>query len=196
MNPLGPNGRLPSRPRRPGSAARGSTLFELVVVLVILAAVTAVAVPRFNSLIAQDQLERAARELTDNIRLVRSMAVRDRIDQDIYFDTAQQRYGIPGLPARQPEDDFYYVTFEPPLTLDTVEFGLESTLSFNRLGVPRAAGYVRITDGQATICLTVSPLTGEVTRSYQRGLEGGTGEEGEIEGEGASGEEASGIEEY
>mgnify|MGYP001272998358 CR=1 FL=1 len=59
-------------------ARKGTSLAELVVVVVILAAMAMVAVPRFShALVRMKRAEAAAAKLVTDLRLTRSMAIRD-----------------------------------------------------------------------------------------------------------------------
>lgn len=85
----GAGGRLDQKPDQ-----RGVTFIELVVVLALLAIVAMIAVPQFGRFASQSRVKRAATELFQNIRLARTMAIKENRQYLIVFDTANNRYFV------------------------------------------------------------------------------------------------------
>jgi prepilin-type N-terminal cleavage/methylation domain-containing protein len=73
---------------------RGVTFIELVVVLALLAIVAMIAVPQFGRFASQSRVKRAATELFQNIRLARTMAIKENRQYLIVFDTVNNRYFV------------------------------------------------------------------------------------------------------
>ncbi len=63
-------------PQRRSGAAAGFSLLEMLVVLCVLAAVAALAVPRMQSSAAGAQITRSARALANELRMLRAEAIR------------------------------------------------------------------------------------------------------------------------
>jgi len=83
---------------RPSSAgwqrAAGVTLLELLIVLMIVAIVTAVVIPRLGSGVSNMELRGAARSLASGLRLARSEAVSQRRETFLVIDVAGRRFKV------------------------------------------------------------------------------------------------------
>ena len=78
------------RPRR----AAGVTLLELLIVLMIVAIVTAVVIPTFGGGVSNVELRGAARSLASGLRLARSEAVSQRRETFLVIDVAGRRFKV------------------------------------------------------------------------------------------------------
>jgi prepilin-type N-terminal cleavage/methylation domain-containing protein len=153
-----------------GKRQPGVTLAELVIVLVILGLLSAIAVPRLADTIRRQRLDNASRRLVEDIRLARSLAIRDKTDRSVVFEPVLQRYSLPDEPGLDGSTRPYVVQFNPqqgPVRLVSASFGGSSELVFSRLGVPAAGGSAALTDGVQQITVLVSPTTGRVSRVWQ-----------------------------
>ncbi len=88
-------------PRMP-STASGVTLLELLIVLVIMAAVTGLVVPMFGSGVSTTELKSAARQLASGLRLARSEAVTQRRETFLVLDVAGRRFRVDRNPKEHP----------------------------------------------------------------------------------------------
>ncbi len=88
-------------PRMP-STASGVTLLELLIVLVIMAAVTGLVVPMFGSGVSTTELKSAARQLASGLRLARSEAVTQRRETFLVLDVAGRRFRVDRNPKEYP----------------------------------------------------------------------------------------------
>jgi general secretion pathway protein H len=83
---------------RPSTAgwqrAAGVTLLELLIVLMIIAIVTAVVIPRLGSGVSNIELRGAARSLASGLRLARSEAVSQRRETFLVLDVAGRRFKV------------------------------------------------------------------------------------------------------
>ncbi len=77
-------------PRR----AAGVTLLELLIVLMIMAFVTAIVIPIFQGGVSNTQLRGAARALASGLRLARSEAVSQRRETFLVLDVANRRFKV------------------------------------------------------------------------------------------------------
>jgi len=72
---------------------RGVTLLELLIVLVIIAFVTAISIPIVNG-VSNAEMRSAARELASGLRLARSEAVSQRRETFLVIDLAGRRFKV------------------------------------------------------------------------------------------------------
>ena len=82
-----------SRATKAPSRSRGVTLLELLIVLVIIAIVSAVAVPIFTGT-SNVEMKSAARQLASGLRLARSAALTERRETFLVIDLAGRRFKV------------------------------------------------------------------------------------------------------
>lgn len=94
---------LPLRPRRGfariAALTRGFTLFELLVVMMILAMVTAVTLPSIGGRLGAARERTAARDLATVLRQTRGAAIAGNRDLALTIDTNALTYATDGRPA-------------------------------------------------------------------------------------------------
>lgn len=95
----------------PGSVGRmqlndsaGFSLIELIVVLAILAAATALALPRTGGALQGASLDSAALQLASALRLARADVIRSSRDRTLTLDMNQKAYWSDHEPKRKPLD--------------------------------------------------------------------------------------------
>jgi general secretion pathway protein H len=74
--------------------ASGFSLLELLIVLSIMAVVTAIVIPVFGNGVSTTQLKTAARQLASGLRLARSEAVSQRRQTFLVLDVAGRRFKV------------------------------------------------------------------------------------------------------
>jgi len=145
--------------RKPGGAVRNAfTLVEAFFVMVILAILSAIAVPRYAGFVANQQLEGAARRLTADLSLAQRQARRSSASQTVAFDVANSKYQLVGMKhLDHPSQPFEICLKDEPYRARIVSasFGGDATLVFDGFGAPDTAGTVVIAVGayQKTINL-------------------------------------------
>lgn len=162
-----------SRPRR------GFTLVELIVVLVIVATLATMVIPRFAGSAQSAQLRENADQLLVMARYAQNYAVTHRSACRIVIDPQERRFGleIQEDPLRRP-DEFTVVKDGPakPQTLgEGIGFGSlrvehgprgrdigPSTIAFTPTGESDSA-VVEITNGRRTLSLVLIPSSGRAT---------------------------------
>jgi len=82
-------------------SARGFTLFELLVVLAIMALFFGIALPRFSKALPSVQLKDAALEIAAGLRGARSRAIARNQQSLFVLDLASRRFAISGAQAVQ-----------------------------------------------------------------------------------------------
>ena len=73
---------------------RGFTLIELMVVIVVIATLTAISVPNFLAYLPNARLKRAARELYSNMQLSKMGAIKQNTAWAIVFDKTDDKYQV------------------------------------------------------------------------------------------------------
>ena len=160
--------RSPSR----SSRRAGFTLAELIVVLVIVAIAAAMVVPyAFGT---SSQAVSAARMIASDLQYAQNTAITDQQSVSVYFDAQGRNYSLrynESTYLKHPitrED--YIVDFDTlegfeSMTIVSVDFGGDSTVTFDVLGAPEPAGGGTITvrAGHHVYRLEVSAATGNVT---------------------------------
>ena len=80
--------------RRRRAHARGVSLLELLIVLMIIAFVSAITIPMLGSGVSNAELRSAARQLAAGLRLARSEAVTQRRETFLVVDLAGRRFKV------------------------------------------------------------------------------------------------------
>lgn len=157
-----------SRSRKHAPAATGVrsfTLLELVLVLVIVAMVGAMAVPRYVQAVARSRLDAAANRLVADLTMGRNRAIAQSRTQKIGFDVANESYNFAGMADPVHPDSAYTVSLgaEPYLAdIESADCGGDATLIFNGFGYPDSAATITLAVGSEKRTVVVDGTTGEV----------------------------------
>jgi prepilin-type N-terminal cleavage/methylation domain-containing protein len=149
-----------------GSRTRPAfTLIEMSVVIVLIAILSAVAIPRYASSVNRYRVEMAAKRVAADFALARNAARTSGVGQTINFGSPSNGYTMPGLAAPDGRNGDYTVRLahEPyKVGLGNVAFGASSVTSvqFNRYGYPTAAGSVVVTSGGYSKTIYLDGTTG------------------------------------
>ncbi len=153
--PCAARARRRERPAR--RLLRGVTLIELALVIVMLAILAGVALPRFGNSIARQRLDAAARRVAADLELGRRRAEQTCATQHVVFSVAQNAYRLSGMPnPDHPGVEYAVCLREYNATLST-----NADLTFNGFGVPGSAGTVTIQAGAQSRTITLA-LNGEI----------------------------------
>lgn len=159
---------------RPGPAANGFTLIELMAVLVILGIAAAIVVPMLGGTGDVDAVA-AARRLQSDIRYAQNYAITHQTRVRIVFNSSSRQYVLSEVPpAASPVVLTHPVTKRPYVVGFNAIDGLASvgiskttfvdeTLEFDSLGSPSSAGAIDLVSGRANKTVSVSAVTGKVT---------------------------------
>ena len=151
----------------------GFTIVELIMVIVILAVIAALAIPRFDSYYTII-LEGAARRLVSDIRYTQRLAIAKHDDYGIEFNTGSDSYRVYRVsdnstavePLSRGNFIMNYTTDSEFKSIDlaSANFGGTSNLRFTSLGTPQDAnGNNLASAGTATISYKGSSKTVSVT---------------------------------
>lgn len=125
----------------------GFTLVELVMVVVIVATLAAIALPRYAESTRRYQVSLAARRIATDIAFAQSRARATSSSKSIVFNVADSTYEIPGERALDHAAGAYAVRLgDPPYqaTLDAVNFDNFATAQFDGFGKLQSSGTIRV----------------------------------------------------
>lgn len=160
---------LPGRCRTRAPTATGVrafTLLELVIVLVIVAMLGAMAVPRYVQAVARNRLDAAANRLVADLTLARRRAIAQSRSQKVGFDVSTESYNFAGIADFAHPDGTYTVSLaaEPYLAnIESADCGGDATLIFNGFGYPDSAATIQLVVGNEKRSVVVDATTGGVS---------------------------------
>lgn len=135
---------------------RGFTLLELLIVMVISAALLAIVPPMLSRQLEQADFKRSARELASALRSARTAAVASQREQSVQLDLVARRY-------RDHRGGEHHLPAEPTIKLHTAR----SEIAGARIGSIRfypdgsaTGGGLSLSDGQRQLRVEVDWLTG------------------------------------
>lgn len=139
----------------------GFTLVELVLVLVIVAVVSAIALPKFSQASARHQLNSAADRVASDLELAQTRARAASLDVSLTFSTSEHHYDFSSAVG----DATHVELDESPYGVKILraKFGATNVASFNGFGIPKISGYVILQKGSETRAVILYS-NGEVRR--------------------------------
>ena len=152
---------LRAQPIRP--AVQAFSLIELITVVVIIAMLASIAIPRFGDSIARQRADAAAQRIAADLKLARRIAVTTSMSQTVSFDTTELSYRLVGLPHLDHADQEYKVNlFEEPYSATgfSTDFGDDSEVVFDMYGMPDSGGSVQVQMGEHYRTVTLDAVTG------------------------------------
>lgn len=141
---------------------RGFTLLELIVVVAIIAMLSAVAIPRFGRSLARERCAAASRRIVADLALARRVAQARSATITVAFSD-NTGYAIAGLADRNRVGSAYSVSLvKEPYLMTTVKasFGGATSVSFDAYGVPNSAGAIRVGAGEYQYNVTLDVNSG------------------------------------
>ncbi len=158
--------------RRP--AAIGMTILELVLVVGIIAVLSAIAIPRFANAIQGNTLDRAADRVAAAIRTARAGALRSRQSHKVVIDTTANTCTLwkicaPAADQAVPDPDhpgqaYVLNAGDAPyrgVRIASTDFA-DNTVTFDRFGSPAAGGTITISLGTRSRTIRVMAGSGRV----------------------------------
>jgi general secretion pathway protein H len=147
-------GRIKSR------ISAGFTLFELLVVLTLMAMIYALAIPMISANLPGIELKGAARQLAAGLRQARSKAITQRIESTLTLDVEKRNFKVSGDQLRH----------TLPATLNISLYTAQSELLPGRIGSIRfypdgssTGGRITVKSETRSYDVNVDWLTGQVT---------------------------------
>ena len=167
--------------RRPGDisthrtdGARGYTLTEVLVVVVIIGVAAAIVVPSMSHA-GSLGVQAAVRTVVADILYAQNEAVAHARSRSVIFDVDNNAYRLAdetgktlSVAWRSGTSENYIVSLDTDGRFDGVriaaaDFGGSSELTFDDLGGPESGGRVELTYRQQRYAVDVAPFTGRVT---------------------------------
>lgn len=149
-----------------GFRGHGFSLLELIVVVVILAIISAIAAPRYSMAIQRYRLEMAANRVAADISLAKSYARAKGSSATISFSVSGSTYSIAGLTSTERLGEAHGVNLSRDpfgVSIQSVDFAGTNTLTIKGYGTPTSGGTVRLRLGDLTKVITVTAGSGEVS---------------------------------
>ena len=146
--------------RQPGS---GFSLVELLVVLMIVGAVSGIALPRYSGALLRYRADLTAKRVAADFELARSYAKTNSTTITISFDAGAHTLRIPALPALNDASGTYEFRIdEAPYHARIVSASFNATpdVSFDMYGKPHSSGTVVIEAGGHVRTINVDADTG------------------------------------
>lgn len=144
----------------------GVSLLELVLVLSILAVISAIAMPRFAGAIQNATLDQMSRRVAMDLRVAQSNAIRLQRQQDVLYETVANRYTLAGMTHPDRRTQAYVISITElsggSVQLSSANFN-GSTCSFDRYGSPLVPGTVVLSLGIQTKTVRVAAGSGRIT---------------------------------
>jgi Tfp pilus assembly protein FimT len=151
-------------------ACRAFTLVELVTILVIVAFLAGVAVPRYASSLNNFAVDGAARRIAADLALAQAIARNTSSPQTVSFNAPARQYQIVGYTDPDHPGNTYTVSLAADpyhatlsaVTLTKAGAGV-TQVTFDRYGFPDASGYLQVTVGSVSKRITLDATTGRTT---------------------------------
>lgn len=146
-------------------ADRGMSLFELVLVVAIVATLAAVAAPRFSSADRRYRADAAARRIVADLDYVARTARARSAPHAVSFSLTAHTYVSSAPPLDVGPDEPYTVRLDVPpyrARLVGVDFEGNTELTFSGYGRPEQGGEISVAVGDIVRSIRVDVATGEV----------------------------------
>lgn len=143
---------------------RGFTLLELTMVMVVVAIVAAVAIPRQATALHSRRASVAAQRIVADLEYARAQAITGSASQSLVFSTDAEQYSLPGVSFLS-EGAYAVELWDAPFHCDlvSVDFGGGLTLTFDGYGLPDNAGFVIVASGSSQRRVDVDGSSGRGT---------------------------------
>ncbi len=128
----------------------GFTLVELVIVIAVLAVISAVAIPRFASASARSRLDAAALRVVQDIGIASSSAAAAGANRQLVFEPLSDQYAVVGVRTRGGGFFRSVKLGDPPYEVNVVSatFGGSPLLVLNGHGVSESDGTINLAVGR------------------------------------------------
>ena len=143
---------------------RAFSLLELVMIIAIIAIVSAIAVPRYGNSLARYHAEVTARRVVADLGLAQAMARTTTSAVTVTFEVPSNRYVLQGVAdADNPGQDASLTLSDPPYHAQLVAavFGGDDVVIFDGYGMPDSGGSIDISAGGVTKTIQLDPDTGK-----------------------------------
>jgi len=164
-------GRFSQKIHRSKQANGAFTLLELLIVIVVLAIAALTAIPMMSSA-ATIQIRSAANMIAADLEYAKSLSISRGQSYSVVFDTDAESYQIEDQANSVIEHPVkkgfnYIVNFRNDglerVDISDADFNGVAEVHFNCLGSPDNGGSIVLQAGDATVTITVEPVTGYIS---------------------------------
>lgn len=146
------------------AAQGGFTIVETFMVMVILAMLGMIALPRYSSFATTQKLEGAVRRVSADLLLAQRQARRSSASQTVTFNVVQNRYQLVGMnhPDHPSQPFDVYLGDEPyRARIVSASFGSDTQIIYDGFGKPDSGGQVVVAVGAYQKTVQVDVGTGK-----------------------------------
>lgn len=148
-----------------GRQPRAVTLLELTIVTLIIAIVSAAAVPNYVATLERHRADAAARRIIADLERAKQRARIASQSQSVVFDLQTNSYSLTGIAdANHPSRD-YSVNLSDSISgavLTQATLGGDTTVKFNGYGIPDSGGTISVRAGKSTRNIIISSGSGVI----------------------------------
>ena len=141
---------------------------EIVIVITILAIISAAVTPRFFSTLAYHRAENAAQRIQFDCQWAQRRAKTQSADQVVQFNPGANSYTLPAVARRNQAGADYVVELDAypyVASIVSADFGGQPVLVFDGFGLPQQAGNVVVQSGTSHRSISFDPDSGSATIS-------------------------------
>ena len=142
-------------------------MFELIVILFMIAVVAKVAIPRYSGVISRYRLTNSANQIVTDLNNARNQALATSANVTMTFTVATQSYTIANMPGLDSHSAVYAVSLANyPFKISGLGAsfgGGGTTLIFDGYGMPSNPGTITVIAGGSMKTITVEATSGKVT---------------------------------
>ena len=142
----------------------GFSLFELVIVLVIVGTLAGMAAPRYANSISRYRADLAAQRVVADLHLARRHAMISGADETVTFTPASEQYQIVGLQSMDRSTEDYVVELSAsPYHAEIVSasFGGDATVVFDAYGAPDSGEQIVVRAGHFEMTIVLDANSGK-----------------------------------
>ncbi|QNN25369.1 prepilin-type N-terminal cleavage/methylation domain-containing protein [Planctomycetales bacterium ZRK34] len=155
-----------STPARRFATRRGFSLLELVIVVAIIATVSALAIPRYVSALNRYRAGALAQRIVADLNYIAADAKASSAERWVWFVPDQWYLAISAPDPNRTNDSYYLVqtSLEPYRAyILKVSFEGEQTFTFDGYGKPDRSGTIVVGSGDETRTITLDKATGKAS---------------------------------
>ena len=144
----------------------GFSLLEMTIVVLTLGVLFAMAIPRYSASLNRYNADAAAQRIAIDLALAQSVAKTSTKGQTIIFNLAANTYQMNNVAASDSAAATYLVDLSAPpyqARLISVSFAGAAQATFDRYGMPGAAGTVVIQAGDVQKTIVLDANSGKAT---------------------------------
>lgn len=142
--------------------ARGFSLIEMMIVVLIIGIVVASVAPRFAASLELYRVQAAAQRIQADLSLAREYAISTSNPVTVEFSPSTEDYTIPVLDHLDSQNQIYRVDLVDAYDAELISatLGSDATLEYDHFGQPDSDGTIVLQSGATQQVLTIDADTG------------------------------------